>query len=43
MSEKLLEFNKLEIANLVRNEKNHEFLIERIRKLVLEAFPERYV
>ncbi|XP_012221982.1 nondiscriminating glutamyl-tRNA synthetase EARS2, mitochondrial isoform X2 [Linepithema humile] len=41
MPEKLLEFNKLEIANLARNEKNHEFLIEKIKKLVLEAFPER--
>lgn len=43
MPEKLLEFNKLEIANLMKNEKNHQFLIERIRKLVLKAFPERYV
>ncbi|XP_029155955.1 probable glutamate--tRNA ligase, mitochondrial [Nylanderia fulva] len=41
MPEKLLEFNKLEIANLLRNEKNHKFLIERVKKLVLEAFSER--
>jgi len=43
MPEKLLEFNKLEMANLLQNEKNHTFFIERIKKLVLEAFPEWYV
>lgn len=43
MPEKLLEFNKLEMANLLRNEKNHKFFIERIKKLVLKAFPEWYV
>lgn len=43
MNEKLLEFNKLEIANLMRNEKNHKFLTERIKRLVLKAFPERYI
>lgn len=37
--EKLLEFNKLEMTNLLQNEKNHKFFIERIKKLVLEAFP----
>lgn len=43
MPEKLLEFNKLEMANLLRNEKNHKFFIERIKRLVSEAFPEWYV
>lgn len=43
MPEKLLEFNKLEMANLLQNEKNHKFFIERIKKLVLGAFPEWYV
>jgi len=43
MPEKLLEFNKLEMVNLVRNEKNHKFLTERIKRLVLKAFPERYI
>lgn len=43
MPEKLLEFNKLEMANLLRNEKNHKFLIERVRRLVLKAFSERYI
>lgn len=41
--EKLLEFNKLEIANLLRNEKNHKFLIERVKRLVLKTFSERYI
>ncbi|XP_071640205.1 nondiscriminating glutamyl-tRNA synthetase EARS2, mitochondrial [Temnothorax longispinosus] len=40
MPEKLLEFNKLEMTNLLQNEKNHKFFIERIKKLVLEAFAE---
>ncbi|XP_050453896.1 probable glutamate--tRNA ligase, mitochondrial [Cataglyphis hispanica] len=39
--EKLLEFNKLEIANLLKNEKNHKFLIERVKRLVLKTFSER--
>lgn len=43
MPEKLLEFNKLELVNLVKNEKNHKFLIERIKRLVLKAFSERYI
>jgi len=30
MPEKLLEFNKLEMANLLQDEKNHTFFIERI-------------
>lgn len=38
MPEKLLEFNKLEMTNLLQNEENHKFFIERIKKLVLEAF-----
>ncbi|KAL6260909.1 hypothetical protein P5V15_008438 [Pogonomyrmex californicus] len=41
MPGKLMEFNKLEMANLLQNEKNHKFFIERVKKLVLEAFPER--
>lgn len=41
MPEKLLEFNRLELVNLLKNEKNHEFLIERVKKLVLEAYPEQ--
>lgn len=43
MPKKLLEFNKLEMANLLKNEKNHQFFIERIKKLVLEVLPEWYV
>ncbi|XP_053979842.1 probable glutamate--tRNA ligase, mitochondrial isoform X2 [Hylaeus volcanicus] len=39
--EKLLQFNKLEISKLVANEKNRTFLVERIQKLVIEAFPDR--
>ncbi|XP_017882003.1 probable glutamate--tRNA ligase, mitochondrial isoform X2 [Ceratina calcarata] len=38
---KLLEFNKLEISKLLAYEKNKKFLIERIKKLVTEAFPNR--
>ncbi|KAK1132135.1 hypothetical protein K0M31_016268 [Melipona bicolor] len=38
---KLLEFNRIEIAKLLANEKNNKFLIERIIKLVTEAFPNR--
>ncbi|KAL0115731.1 hypothetical protein PUN28_010931 [Cardiocondyla obscurior] len=38
MPDKLYEFNKMEIANLLQNKKNHKFFIERIKKLVLEAF-----
>jgi len=41
MPEKLLDFNRLEITNLLKNERNHKFLIEKIKILVLEAFPER--
>lgn len=40
MHEKLMEFNKLEMANLLQNEENHKFFIERIKKLVLETFSE---
>lgn len=42
LSEKLLEFNKLEISKLLANEKNNKFLVERIKNLVMEAFPEKY-
>ncbi|XP_072762237.1 nondiscriminating glutamyl-tRNA synthetase EARS2, mitochondrial [Anoplolepis gracilipes] len=41
MPEKLLEFNKLEIVNLLKNEKNHKFLVDRVKRLVLKAFSER--
>ncbi|KAK2589348.1 hypothetical protein KPH14_007893 [Odynerus spinipes] len=37
--EKLLEFNRLEISRLLSNPNNHKFLVERVRKLVQEAFP----
>jgi len=40
MPEKLLEFYKLKMANLLQNEKNDKFFIERIKKLVLEALSE---
>lgn len=43
MPKRLLEFNKLEISNLLNNEKNHKFIIEKVKRIVLEAFPERYV
>lgn len=43
MPKKLLEFNKLEMTSLLNNEKNHKFIIEKVKKIVLEAFPERYV
>lgn len=38
---KLLEFNRLEITKLLANEKNNKFLIERIKKLVMETFSNR--
>ncbi|XP_050595217.1 probable glutamate--tRNA ligase, mitochondrial isoform X5 [Bombus affinis] len=38
---KLLEFNRIEISKLLANEKNNAFLIERIKTLVIEAFPNR--
>ncbi|XP_014219827.1 probable glutamate--tRNA ligase, mitochondrial [Copidosoma floridanum] len=38
---KLMEFNQLEISNLVSNKENHKFLVERITKLVKEAFSDR--
>ncbi|XP_020299192.1 probable glutamate--tRNA ligase, mitochondrial [Pseudomyrmex gracilis] len=41
MPKRLLEFNKLEISNLLNNEKNHKFIIEKVKRIVLEAFPER--
>ncbi|XP_029039907.1 probable glutamate--tRNA ligase, mitochondrial isoform X1 [Osmia bicornis bicornis] len=43
LSEKLLEFNKLEISKLLANEKNNKFLVERIKNLVMEAFPEKKI
>ncbi|OAD57568.1 putative glutamate--tRNA ligase, mitochondrial [Eufriesea mexicana] len=39
---RLLEFNKLEIAKLLTNEKNNKFLVERIRKIIMEAFSNKY-
>ncbi|XP_043262896.1 probable glutamate--tRNA ligase, mitochondrial isoform X1 [Colletes gigas] len=41
LPEKLLQFNKLEISKLIANDKNKKFLVERIRRLVIEAFPDR--
>ncbi|CAK9823898.1 Probable glutamate--tRNA ligase, mitochondrial [Anthophora retusa] len=41
LPKKLLDFNKLEISKLLANEKNNKFLVERIKKLVVEAFPNR--
>lgn len=43
MPEKLLDLNRVEFSNLLKNEENHRFLIERVRKAVLETFPDRYV
>ncbi|KOC63949.1 putative glutamate--tRNA ligase, mitochondrial [Habropoda laboriosa] len=40
---KLKEFNKLEISKLLANEKNNTFLVERIKKLVMEAFPNKQI
>ncbi|XP_011864633.1 PREDICTED: probable glutamate--tRNA ligase, mitochondrial isoform X2 [Vollenhovia emeryi] len=40
MPEKVLDLNKLEMVNLLQNENNYKFFIERIKKLVSEAFPE---
>ncbi|XP_014229583.1 probable glutamate--tRNA ligase, mitochondrial [Trichogramma pretiosum] len=39
--DKLLEFNRLEISNLLSNERNHKFLIERLVQLIKEAVPEK--
>ncbi|XP_076381070.1 putative glutamate--tRNA ligase, mitochondrial [Megalopta genalis] len=39
--EKLLQFNKLEISKLLANEKNNKFLVERIKELIINAFPDR--
>ncbi|XP_012278507.1 probable glutamate--tRNA ligase, mitochondrial [Orussus abietinus] len=39
--EKLLEFNKLELLQLLENEKNYEFFLNKVNQLVLQAFPER--
>lgn len=41
LPERLLEFNKLEISKLIANEKNNKFLVERVTKIVREAFPDR--
>ncbi|XP_043492575.1 probable glutamate--tRNA ligase, mitochondrial [Polistes fuscatus] len=35
----LLELNRLEISRLLSNPNNHKFLIERVRRIVKEAFP----
>ncbi|XP_043288445.1 probable glutamate--tRNA ligase, mitochondrial isoform X2 [Venturia canescens] len=37
--EKLLEFNKLELGQLLENERNYKFLVDRVTRLVLEKFP----
>ncbi|XP_058801775.1 probable glutamate--tRNA ligase, mitochondrial [Phymastichus coffea] len=39
--DKLMEFNQLEIANLLNNKKNHEFLVERVIELLKQTFPDR--
>ncbi|XP_015598994.1 probable glutamate--tRNA ligase, mitochondrial [Cephus cinctus] len=39
--EKLLEFNKMEISQLLANDDNCKFLVQRVSKLVLETFPDR--
>ncbi|XP_076280884.1 putative glutamate--tRNA ligase, mitochondrial isoform X2 [Lasioglossum baleicum] len=39
--EKLLQFNKLEISKLLAYEKNNKFLVERIKELIINSFPER--
>lgn len=36
--EKLLEFNKLELNKLLMNEKNHKFLVERVKKIITDAY-----
>ncbi|KZC09481.1 putative glutamate--tRNA ligase, mitochondrial [Dufourea novaeangliae] len=43
MPEKLLHFNKLEISKLLTNERNNRFFVQRIEKLVTDAFPDRRV
>ncbi|XP_076246773.1 putative glutamate--tRNA ligase, mitochondrial isoform X2 [Calliopsis andreniformis] len=43
LPQRLLDFNQLEISKLLANEKNVKFLVERVRKLVTEAFPDRQV
>lgn len=39
--DKLLEFNQLEMKNLLNNEKNHRFLVDRVVGLLKQAFPDR--
>lgn len=40
MPEKLLELNKQELRRLLASEKNDKFLIERVKKIIIEAFPD---
>lgn len=39
---KLLEYNQMEICNLLENEVNQKLFIKRIQNLVKKKFPERY-
>ncbi|KAJ8683499.1 hypothetical protein QAD02_019291 [Eretmocerus hayati] len=39
--DKLLEFNRMELKNLLDNKNNHSFLVERVSKLIQEAFPDK--
>ncbi|OXU22426.1 hypothetical protein TSAR_000637 [Trichomalopsis sarcophagae] len=39
--DKLLEYNRLEISNLLNNEKNHKFLVEKIITMIKQTFPDR--
>ncbi|XP_012256323.2 probable glutamate--tRNA ligase, mitochondrial [Athalia rosae] len=41
--EKLLEFNKLEISQLLQNENNAKFLVNKVARIVSETFPDRSV
>ncbi|XP_046427918.1 probable glutamate--tRNA ligase, mitochondrial isoform X1 [Neodiprion virginianus] len=41
LPEKLLEFNKLEISQLLEEENNAKFLINKVVRLVSDAFPDR--
>lgn len=41
MPEKLLEFNKLEISQLLEDDMNTKFLVSRVARIVSEAFPDR--
>ncbi|XP_015118322.1 probable glutamate--tRNA ligase, mitochondrial [Diachasma alloeum] len=39
--DKLMEFNKLELSNLLDDSNNMKFLVQKLQNLVLEAFPDR--